>query len=61
MIGVAMLDRSSTISILTDLSSLRRTEEALRRTEEQLRQAQKMEAVGSSPAASRTTSTTCSP
>ena len=47
MIGVAMLDKQSTISILTDLTSLRRTEEALRRTEEQLRHAQKMEALGS--------------
>jgi PAS domain S-box-containing protein len=49
------------LGIVEDVTEHKRVEAALAEREAELRQAQKMEAVGGSPAASRTTSTTCSP
>jgi PAS domain S-box-containing protein len=49
------------LGIVEDVTERKRVEAALAEREAELRQAQKMEAVGGSPAASPTTSTTCSP
>ncbi len=46
LIGMGMLDESSAIAFMIDLSAQKRAEEALRKSEEHLRQAQKMDAIG---------------
>jgi len=47
------------LSVSTDITERKRVEEDRERLEVELRQAQKMDSVGCSRAASRTTSTTC--
>lgn len=46
LLGVGTLDYPNTVTLVTDLTGVRRTEDALRRTEDRLRHAQKMEALG---------------